>query len=140
MTGAAIAAAAAALVGTPYRAEGRAPGHGLDCLGVVLAALRGAGIAAAEMPSPPGWRQTAIDEWLGRAAQVGLRPASGAPIPGDVLLVASGPGQHHLLIVGPAGDSCISAHAGLGQVVASPLPAPATLRRHWRMADNKDSG
>lgn len=46
-----IAEAALSLVGTPYRHQGRLPSVGLDCAGVVLAALASAGIAASE-PGP----------------------------------------------------------------------------------------
>lgn len=50
MSGAAIAAAARALVGVPFRLQGRDPALGLDCVGLVGAAMRAAGYA----PMMPG--------------------------------------------------------------------------------------
>ena len=44
-SGAAIAAAARALVGVPFRLQGRDPVLGLDCVGLVGAAMRAAGYA-----------------------------------------------------------------------------------------------
>ena len=41
-SGAAIAAAARALVGVPFRLQGRDPALGLDCVGLVGAAMRAA--------------------------------------------------------------------------------------------------
>ncbi|MGF1607509.1 MAG: hypothetical protein ACFB22_14350 [Rhodothalassiaceae bacterium] len=38
-------AAARACVGTPFRHQGRQPGHGLDCVGLILQAARELGLA-----------------------------------------------------------------------------------------------
>lgn len=39
-----IATAALSLIGTPFRHQGRAPGAGLDCVGVWVCALRACGV------------------------------------------------------------------------------------------------
>jgi hypothetical protein len=46
MTGDELAAQARALVGAPFRLHGRDPETGLDCLGVLAAALAACGISA----------------------------------------------------------------------------------------------
>ena len=47
-----VAAEAIGLLGVPFRLRGRFAGTGLDCVGLVLLALRRAGVKAAE---PPGY-------------------------------------------------------------------------------------
>lgn len=125
-----IASAAQALVGTPFRLHGRDPATGLDCVGLVGAALRGAGL---RVTAPSGYRlrNREIAGYLAFAEASGLHPATGPLMPGDVVLAAPGPWQHHLLVAGD-GDHFIHAHAALGRVVAMPGPLPWPLLRHWR--------
>ncbi len=67
---------------------------------------------------------------LGCAELSGLRPATGSPRPGDILLVQPGPAQNHLLVIGP--DGClIHAHAGLRRVVSMPGTCPWPVLKHW---------
>jgi cell wall-associated NlpC family hydrolase len=126
-----FAAAAEGLVGVPFRFRGRDPETGLDCVGLVGAALDAIG-----RPSPAmaryTMRQTDFAPQLARAELAGFAGARGPIRPGDVLLVQPGPAQIHLLVVGPSG-SLVHAHAGLGKVVVTPPPSPWPVARHWRL-------
>lgn len=133
MTGALVAQAAEQLVGTRFRLHGRDPATGLDCVGVVAAALSACG-GRVEAPAGYALRNRSIDDHLAFAAGAGLVPREGPVAPGDVLLVRPGPGQHHLLVATAPGRF-VHAHAGLRCVVATPGPLPwPILRRWWRAA------
>jgi hypothetical protein len=123
------AQAAEALVGTRFRLMGRDPASGLDCVGLVAAAL---GVPVA--PTDYRLRNRDISAALAFAPAAGLVEAVGAIEPGDVLLAVSGPAQHHLLVAG-TGGGFIHAHAGLRRVVATPGPLPWPVTRHWRLKD-----
>ncbi len=128
-----FASAAERLADTPFRLHGRTPGHGLDCVGVVLAALRSCGVTA-DVARPYGLRNASISAFLPLAAQLGLVEAHAPPRRGDVLLVIAGPAQHHLLVViGP--DRFVHAHAGLRRVVVQRGITAWPLSRHWRLSD-----
>lgn len=130
--GEALAAAARDLVGTKFRLHGREPATGVDCVGLVHAALIGAG----GNPVPPrgyALRNVAIDQWLPLVERSGLIPASEPIRSGDVLLVALGFAQHHLVIACGAG-SFIHAHAGLRQVVCQPRDPAWQVRAAWRLS------
>lgn len=128
MTGLHVALAAQALVGTRFRLHGRDPATGLDCVGVVAAALKATG------PNGYRLRNRDISAALAFAPAVGLAEVSDPIEPGDVLLVRSGPAQHHLLIASIRGGF-IHAHAGLRRVVATPGPLSWPIERHWRLKD-----
>ncbi|MXP40056.1 peptidoglycan endopeptidase [Altererythrobacter soli] len=127
----AFAAAAEGLVGTPFRFRGRDAATGLDCVGLVAAALRAAGRTVPAVPAY-SMRQRDFGAQLGSAVLAGFLEAGGAAEAGDLLLVRAGPGQVHLLVVG-TGCKLIHAHAGLGRVVATPPPCPWPIERHWRL-------
>lgn len=129
--GTALAAAAEALVGTPFRLHGRDPASGLDCVGLVAAALASIG-RPAPAPRAYGLRNRAISDLLGFASRAGLAEADGAILAGDVLLVRPGPLQHHLLIAAE-NARFVHAHAGLRRVVATPGPLASPIVRHWRL-------
>ena len=131
MSGAALAAAAARLVGVPFRLHGRDPASGLDCVGLVAASLAGIGRPAL---APLGYRlrQRTTDGFLGAAARSGLAETGGPMEPGDVLLVRPGPAQHHLMVVAAGGF--VHAHAGLGRIVLTPAPLGWPVEHHWRLA------
>lgn len=133
--GEAVARAAEALVGTPFRLHGRDPRWGLDCIGLVAAALESAGLRA-EPPSGYGLRNRDIGEPDALARRSALRPVEGPPLPGDVLLVRPGPAQVHLLVCAHGGHF-IHAHAGLRRVVAMPGPPQWPVIRHWRPAEEE---
>ncbi|MBY0394228.1 MAG: C40 family peptidase, partial [Novosphingobium sp.] len=115
-----------------FRLHGREPATGLDCVGLVHAALMRVG----GRPVPPrgyGLRNLAIGQWLPLAEQSGLTPASEPIRSGDVLLVELGFAQHHLVIACGAA-SFIHAHAGLRQVVCQPRDPAWQFRAAWRLA------
>lgn len=109
-----IAAAARACVGTPFRLQGRVPGRGLDCAGVVVHAARRAGLAGYD---DTGYGLTQNGARIAQAmARAGLVPvAPQAAQAGDVLLFDLGRGLLHLAIRSEHG--IIHAHRGLGRVV-----------------------
>lgn len=126
----ALAEAAASLIGTPFRLHGRDARTGLDCLGLVGAALAMAGRPVA-LPYGYTLRMRSIDPLLPLADQAGLLPAEGAEKAGDILLLHVGPCQFHLGILA-ADLGLIHAHAGLRRVVHSPAPQGAIIAR-WRL-------
>jgi cell wall-associated NlpC family hydrolase len=130
--GASLAAAAERLVGSPFRLHGRDPARGLDCVGLVAAALDAVG-RPVRAPADYRMRQTQIEGLVGAAATAGLADAVGPITPGDVLLVRTGPAQHHLLVAATSGGF-VHAHAGLGRVVCAPALPAWPVERHWRLA------
>ena len=135
--GAAIAAAALSLVGSPFRLHGRNPHYGLDCVGLVEQSLRRAG-QSVQAPIQYGLRMGSIEHLLTFAERahlhaVGDRLACPQSRPGDILLVRPGPAQFHLL-VSLTDRGFVHAHAGLRRVVHSPTPPEWRSERHWRHA------
>ena len=123
-----FAAAAASLVGTPFRLHGRDPATGLDCVGLVASGLEMAGRSPPVLPDYT-LRNLSIARFLGLLTELGLESVTGPVRPGDLLLCKPGPGQFHLGIA--SGDEAvIHAHAGVGRVVAAPWPWPQA--GHWR--------
>ena len=129
--GEAVAAAALALVGARFRLHGRDAAGGLDCIGVIAAALRAAGWVG-EVPSGYALRggdaaavaarfDAALSRGDGRAA-------------GDVLLMRVGPGQLHGAVRTAAGF--VHADAGLMRVVERPGAPAWPLIGAWRFVRN----
>lgn len=133
IAGEALAQAALTLVGTRYRLHGRDPATGLDCVGLVAAALRSIG-RRAEAPQRYGLRNRDISGALAFAPLAGLIETTEPIRSGDVLLVQPGPLQHHLLVAGPA-RQFIHAHAGLCRVTATSGPLGWPILHHWRLLD-----
>lgn len=133
MSGAALAAAAAALVGTRFRLGGRDPASGLDCIGLLHAASAALGRPLA-LPVGYPLRVRDLAAWLPDPARLGLGlvPVAGPPQPGDVVLLAPGPAQVHLAIAANSGG-WVHAHAGLRAVVISPDRPAGALLHHWRL-------
>lgn len=126
-----LAQEALALVGTPFRLHGRDPRTGLDCVGVLAAALAGLG-RTPDLPIGYTLRGRSLPD-LGRAADAcGLAAATAPILPGDVLLVRPGPIQHHLMIAGAA-DRFVHAHAGLRRVVCGPIQPEWAIVAQWRL-------
>ncbi len=128
VAGDAICRAAVALVGTPFRLHGRCAETGVDCVGLTLLSLRGAGLI---VPDPPAYRLRAgaapmVPGWMARA---GFGPGEGR-CPGDLVIVRVGALQPHMLI--DAGDSIIHAHAGIGRVVCVAFPDDWPVLSRWR--------
>ena len=94
--GDALAEAALGLVGCPFRLYGREPDTGLDCVGLVSAALAASG-AQPVVPTGYGLRNLSVDLWLPLAERSGLEPSSGLLCAGDVLAFPAGEENgHHL--------------------------------------------
>ncbi len=128
--------AAQTLIGCPFRLHGRDPATGLDCVGLVCAALAGCGVHPVT-PLGYGLRNTGIDQWLPLAPLSGLVPASGPVGEGNVLLIALAHCQHHLVICADT-DSVIHAHAGLRRVVRQPRDPAWQIRARWRFAPHTE--
>lgn len=130
--GAALARAAAALAGCRFRLHGRDPATGLDCVGLVGAALAAIGRPIA-VPSGYDLRTGAWPGLAAFAADHGFVTAGGKPRAGDVWLLRPGPGQLHLAVVGPDGATLVEAHAGLRRIVITPLHPALRVMARWRL-------
>jgi len=119
-----VVARARALTGVRFRPQGRSAETGLDCVGLVAAALGAGGVPADY--ALRGGSAAKLGDGL-RAA--GLRPA-GIARAGDVLVLAAGPAQLHLGIFTGAG--LIHADAGLRRIVERPGEAPWPVLGIWR--------
>ena len=126
-----IAVVAASLIGARFRLNGRDPQTGLDCVGVILAALAATGRTAPPLP-PYTMRRTQLTPFDRLATGEGLRDVSGPSAPGDVLVFRTGPAQWHAAIALEDGR-IVHAHAALRRVVSSPVPPDWTIARHWRL-------
>ncbi|MGV3730726.1 MAG: NlpC/P60 family protein [Sphingopyxis sp.] len=129
LLGARAFAAARAMVGTRFRFQGYDPATGLDCVGLVWAAYAAAGRRLARPEGYPlrGWAGERVEAALSAA---GLVVVADARV-GDVALFALPAGQLHLGLIGER--SFVHAHAGLRQVVETPLAgAPGGMMR-WRL-------
>ena len=118
-----IADAALAAVGTRFRVHGRGA-EGLDCVGLVALALRAGGYVGAV---PTGYSLRGGDWGVLDRVLVRVETAE----PGDVLLMAAGPGQGHLGIRTERGF--VHADAGLRRVVERPGMPPWPVLGVWRM-------
>jgi lipoprotein Spr len=123
----AIVAAARALIGVRFRPQGRSAETGLDCVGLVAAAI------GAEARRDYALRGGALARLAGELEAAGLRPAADARA-GDVLVLAAGPAQFHLGIFTGAG--LIHGDAGLRRVAERPAPLPWPVVAAWRFAED----
>ena len=125
-----IAARARALVGTPYRPQGRSR-EGLDCAGLAALALA---LPAAALPAGYGRRSAVPDLLAAQLPRLGLEHLTGsAAVPGDLLVFETGLGQLHLGIA--TGEGFVHADAALRLVVERPFPAPWPIAAVWRLLD-----
>ncbi len=118
--------AARACVGTRFRAQGRLPGVGLDCVGVVAWA---AGVSA---PADYDLRGGGAERAERGLAELGFTPVADAR-PGDVLVAEPGAGLRHLAVVSAPG-LVVHAHAGLRRVVEGPVDPAWRVLSIWRLA------
>lgn len=120
-TPAEITAAALSMVGTPFHAQGRAPGVGLDCIGVVACVARALGIPHTDRKAyslrPTGELAPAL------AAQ--FDTVEGEPQEGDVLLMIFAGEPHHVAIL-VDGGRIVHAYAAARKCVVQ------TYTDHWR--------
>lgn len=132
----ALARAAQSLVGCPFRLHGRDPATGLDCVGLVAAALAATGVRAVP-PRGYSLRNIDVEQWLPLADHSGLKLADGPVFAGQILLIALPHCQHHLVIAADT-RTVIHAHAGLRRVVRQPLDASWQVAAKWRLAFNSE--
>ena len=123
----AIVAAARGCVGTRFRSQGRMPGLGLDCIGVVLVAAAAAGIAAISPAYRLGGEYPDTDAILMAHGCIRVDAA----LAGDVLAIAPTRQQRHFGVVTPLG--MVHAHAGLDRVVEVPIDSGWTIIGAWRL-------
>lgn len=115
-------AAARGCLGTPFHHQGRQPGAGLDCIGLVVVALR-----AVDVPVRDRTDYARRPE--GESLVAALRDHGAAPVPeiatGDVLLFRyDGHPQHAALATGA--DCMIHSFAPAGKVVET------VIGDYWR--------
>lgn len=127
MSGAAVVARARAAIGVRFRAKGRTLEGGLDCVGLAGWAH---GVA-----TPIGYAMRSGDaaRIAAAARAAGLAEAKGRRA-GDLVLLASGPGQLHLGI--DSGTGLIHADAMLRRVVERPDPLPWPEIGRWRTGED----
>lgn len=124
-SGSAVLAAARSLIGVRFRAQGRDPALGLDCVGLVAVALARAGVEVT-LPRDYRLRRGTLPAL---ALPLGLVACDGA-LPGDVLLLRVSPAQLHLAVRTECGF--VHADAAVGRVVERPGEAPWPLAAAWR--------
>lgn len=122
---------ALALVGTRFRAQGREPGHGLDCVGLVICAHRlPADVARRDYRLRGDHRSEMLECIQPFFKQV--RPTERRA--GDVLMLKVAADQYHLTVATETGF--VHADARLGRVVVTPgspgWPVVAVFRRRVR--------
>jgi hypothetical protein len=128
MTGVEIAARARALLGVRFRPQGRSAESGLDCIGLVAAAL-GVEDARADYALRGG----SIAELERELAAAGLSRVAGGR-EGDVFVMRAGPEQLHLGIW--TGSAMVHADAGLRRIVERPGRPEWDVIGVWRMRPN----
>jgi hypothetical protein len=134
MSGVALAAAARNLVGARFCLNGRDRATGLDCLGVLSAALAAIGHSA-PFPVRSTLRRHGHGDAEAIASAAGLVHAGGPLALGDVVLVRCSPIQLHVLLA-VGGERYVHAHAGLRRVVLGPREPGWTDAGRWRLAPN----
>lgn len=117
-------------VGTAFRPQGRGVG-GIDCLGVILAAAKAAGIGLVARCdySLVGGELTEVIRGLQAQGCSGIAVAHG--VAGDVLVATPAVGQIHFALLTDTG--LIEAHAGLRRVIERPLKLEDVWQSCWRL-------
>lgn len=115
---------ARALIGTPFRLHGRSAETGLDCVGLVALAY-----GEAQVPTGYAMRNSQQGKWTAILDTL-AEEQSGAPQPGDILMMQAGPAQLHLGIW--TGDSLIHADASLRRVIETAGPVAWPILGAWR--------
>ncbi|EMD82488.1 hypothetical protein [Pacificimonas flava] len=131
-----IVAQARTALGCPARPQGRCPRRGLDCVGLVLVGLAGAGLRP-DVPADYSLRadnRRRLADGLRSAGLIRVDAADAAP--GDILEFEAGPGQHHLAV--HAGRTLIHTDFSLRRVVETTPPPEWNLRAVWRAPEAND--
>jgi murein DD-endopeptidase / murein LD-carboxypeptidase len=106
---------ALALVGVPFRSQGRDPAQGLDCVGLALSAC---GLPSDMVRNDYRLRGAYLGE-IRAVLRAGFRPVSARQRrPGDLLLIKVADDQLHLAVL--TGDGFVHADARLRRVVETP--------------------
>ena len=126
-----LASAAEVLIGTPFRLHGRDPLTGLDCIGLLGAAMARGGHPIT-LPTGYPLRLRDLGQWLPDPASIGFARARSACRAGDVVLLQPGAAQFHLAIADRSGG-WIHAHAALRRVVRDAALPAGTITAHWRL-------
>lgn len=90
-----LSQAALALVGTPFHAQGRLAGVGLDCVGVIVCVARACGIPHRDVVAYPMQPNGTLIPELSHQ----LDRVSGEPREGDVLAMSFGGEPHHVALL-----------------------------------------
>jgi cell wall-associated NlpC family hydrolase len=131
MSGLELANAAEGFLGASFRLHGRDPLTGFDCVGLVLFAMAEIG-RPVHLAISYGLRNLEPERFFRLPEMAGFHETDAPLEAGDVLLLAAGPAQLHLAIVGVNGG-IVHAHAGLRRVVHTPFPLPWPVVGHWRL-------
>lgn len=118
---------AEALIGTPFRLQGRDPASGLDCVGLVLKSFA---LCEERFPRAYSLARHSLIEMDDCARSCFRRVARTQARRGDVLVFKVGERRLHVAL--HAGDRFIQADAAIGRVVERPLPAEWPLMRVYR--------
>lgn len=121
-----VVAGARATIGARFRAQGRDPALGLDCVGVVACALRSAGCDAA-LPRDYRLRSAGVPSFAVPRALV----AADGTRAGDILLFRVSALQLHLAVRTETG--VVHADASLRRVVERPGDPPWPVIAAWRL-------
>jgi hypothetical protein len=126
---------ARALLGVPFRPQGRDPGTGVDCIGLIIEAFAIPTTGVRRDYRLRGDHRSEIEagllglfRWVARTQ---CRP-------GDVMLLSVAPEQWHLAIRSSAGF--IHADAKIGRVVETPGRPPWKLVRVFRKRSRRRKG
>lgn len=120
----AIVTRARALIGARFRAQGRSGADGLDCVGLVAAAL-----GRGDAPDDYALRGGSAKRLAAGLKSAGLRLVDD-PGPGDVMAMRAGAEQFHCGIW--TGEGLVHADARLRRVVERPGPPPWPVIGVWR--------
>lgn len=104
--------AARSYVGTPFRHQGRIPGKGLDCVGLLVCAAKQAGV---DVIDEAGYSMTPSADLLRKAVERNNVTLVSEPQPGDVLVMRFGQEPQHLALYTER-DTIIHAYLDVGKV------------------------
>ena len=131
ITGEMLVAQARTWIDTPYHHAGRAKGHGVDCIGLVIGAARELGAAVPFDTTAYGrgdnlpLMQRGLLQFCDclQPGELSAQKAGGPPLrPGDILIFRGGSILHHVAIyTGPEMGAMIHVYNTVGKVVEQRL-------------------
>lgn len=131
MTPRRLAREAEQLIGRRFRLHGRDPETGLDCIGLLAAAMARGG-RPIDFPTGYPLRLSNLSQWLPEPKACGFAIADQPFDIGDVVMLQPGPAQFHLAIADST-SGWIHAHAGLRRVVRDAALPDGEIIHHWRI-------